>query len=141
MGIIILKKKKMTNQKRYARNTQNSIRRIQALLTLKNRTKLSKFDNELLKCISANRASSKSIGISTVKSLLKMTNKKFIIVVSTLTNCNSNTAGSLNHIHLCVIRFTEGANSRILEEGGKISSFEELGKSSHNFRGCLLIKP
>merc|ERR1712032_1760747 len=108
-------KKKMTNQKRYARNIQNSIRKIQALLTFKNRTKLSKFNNELSKCINANRASFKSIGILTVKSLLKTTNKKFIIVVSTLTNCNSKTAGLLNHIHLCAIRFTEGTSSKILE--------------------------
>jgi len=98
----------------------------------------SDFNRVILKRLSMSRVNRPPLSISRLAKLVKGKEGKIAVIVGTVTD--DKRTFTLPAITVAALRFTEGARARILKNGGKVITFDQLALQSPRGSNTVLLR-
>lgn len=137
MGLQVIKSRKKNSIKRTVTRSKNLY--IDLLIKiyrfLAKKTK-SKFNVVVFKRLFTSRSHQSHISLSRLVRYLKP--GKIIVIVGKILNDERNT--SFPKMTICALKFSSSARERIIENGGKIITFDQLAKINPTGKDTLLLR-
>jgi len=98
----------------------------------------SDFNRVILKRLCMSRVNRPPLSLSRLAKFLKGKSGKVAVIVGTVTD--DKRTFELGPISVCALRFTEGARARIVANGGKVLTFDQLALSSPRGSNTVLLR-
>merc|ERR1712167_403923 len=99
----------------------------------------SQFNKVILKRLFMSRMNRPPLSLSKVAKFMRGKEGKLAVIVGTVTD-DVRMLDAPKGIKLCVLRVTETARARILDNGGEIITFDQLASAYPTGSGCVLLR-